>query len=190
MEAGFSTRVLDMNAMNLQDGLFYDPSGERIRRCFKLYPWEWMVNESPDGCLAQVEWLEPIWKLVMSNKAILSVLYELFPDSPYVLPCYLSRPQQGTFCKKPVFSREGHNVSVVDIRQWEEHAILEETEGDYNTGAYVYQEYVKPTTYSGRYPVIGSWIVGGEPAGIGIRENRTEITDNLSEFVPHIISCL
>lgn len=149
-----------------------------------------MIDESPDGCLAQVEWLEPIWKLVMSNKAILSILYELFPDSPYVLPCYLSRPQQGVFCKKPVFSREGHNVSVVDIRQWEEHALLKETEGDYNTGAYVYQEYVKPVAYSGRYPVIGSWIVGGEPAGIGVRENRTEITDNLSEFVPHIISCL
>ena len=190
MEAGYSTRVLDINSMNLQNGLFYDPSGECIQKCFKLYPWEWMIDESPDGCLAQVEWLEPIWKLVMSNKAILSILYELFPDSPYVLPCYLSRPQQGVFCKKPVFSREGHNVSVVDIRQWEEHALLKETEGDYNTGAYVYQEYVKPVAYSGRYPVIGSWIVGGEPAGIGIRENRTEITDNLSEFVPHIISCL
>lgn len=190
MEAGYSTRVLDINSMNLQNGLFYDPSGECIQKCFKLYPWEWMIDESPDGCLAQVEWLEPIWKLVMSNKAILSILYELFPDSPYVLPCYLSRPLQGVFCKKPVFSREGHNVSVVDIRQWEEHALLKETEGDYNTGAYVYQEYVKPVAYSGRYPVIGSWIVGGEPAGIGIRENRTEITDNLSEFVPHIISCL
>lgn len=190
MEAGYSTRVLDINSMNLQNGLFYDPSGECIQKCFKLYPWEWMIDESPDGCLAQVEWLEPIWKLVMSNKAILSILYELFPDSPYVLPCYLSRPQQGVFRKKPVFSREGHNVSVVDIRQWEEHALLKETEGDYNTGAYVYQEYVKPVAYSGRYPVIGSWIVGGEPAGIGIRENRTEITDNLSEFVPHIISCL
>ena len=190
MEAGYSTRVLDINSMNLQNGLFYDPSGECIQKCFKLYPWEWMIDESPDGCLAQVEWLEPIWKLVMSNKAILSILYELFPDSPYVLPCYLSRPQHGVFCKKPVFSLEGHNVSVVDIRQWEEHALLKETEGDYNTGAYVYQEYVKPVAYSGRYPVIGSWIVGGEPAGIGIRENRTEITDNLSEFVPHIISCL
>lgn len=190
MEAGYSTRVLDINSMNLQNGLFYDPSGECIQKCFKLYPWEWMIDESPDGCLAQVEWLEPIWKLVMSNKAILSILYELFPDSPYVLPCYLSRPLQGVFCKKPVFSCEGHNVSVVDIRQWEEHALLKETEGDYNTGAYVYQEYVKPVAYSGRYPVIGSWIVGGEPAGIGIRENRTEITDNLSEFVPHIISCL
>lgn len=29
--------------------------------------------------------------------------------------------------------------------------------------------------------------IGGEAAGIGIRENRMEVTDNLSEFVPHII---
>lgn len=187
MEAGFSTRVLDMNSLDLRDGCFYDPSGERVKRCFKLYPWEWMVDESADGCLADVQWVEPIWKLLMSNKAILKVLSDLFPDSPYVLPCYLSRPESGLFCKKPVYSREGHNVSVLEIRNWEERVRLAETEGDYNKGAYVYQEYVEPTAYSGRYPVIGSWVVGGEPAGIGIRENRTEITGNLSEFVPHII---
>lgn len=187
MEAGFSTRVLDMNSLDLRDGCFYDPSGERVKRCFKLYPWEWMVDESADGCLADVQWVEPVWKLLMSNKAILKVLFDLFPDSPYVLPCYLSRPESGLFCKKPVYSREGHNVSVLEIRNWEERVRLAETEGDYNQGAYVYQEYVEPTAYSGRYPVIGSWIVGGEPAGIGIRENRTEITGNLSEFVPHII---
>ena len=187
MEAGFSTRVLDMNSLDLRDGCFYDPSGERVKRCFKLYPWEWMVDESADGCLADVQWVEPIWKLLMSNKAILKALFDLFPDSPYVLPCYLSRPESGLFCKKPVYSREGHNVSVLEIRNWEERVRLAETEGDYNKGAYVYQEYVEPTAYSGRYPVIGSWVVGGEPAGIGIRENRTEITGNLSEFVPHII---
>ena len=78
-------------------------------------------------------------------------------------------------------------ISVVDIRDWEEYVRIAETEGDYNTGAYVYQEYAEPTAYSGRYPVIGSWIIGGEAAGIGIRENRMEVTDNLSEFVPHII---
>ena len=187
MEAGFSTRVLDMNDLDLQDGIFHDPSGDVVKRCFKLYPWEWMADESPAGCLADVTWVEPVWKLVMSNKAILCTLFELFPDSPYVLPCYLSRPQSGLYCKKPVFSREGHNVSMLEIHDWEERIRLPETEGEYNTGAYVYQQYVEPTVYQGRYPVIGSWIVGGEPAGIGIRENRSEVTDNLSEFVPHII---
>lgn len=114
------------------------------------------MDESPDGCLAEVQWIEPIWKLVMSNKAILSTLFELFPDSPYVLPCYMSRPRQGRFCKKPVFSREGHNVSVVDLREWEEMVRLAETPGDYNRGAYVYQQYVEPVSYEDRYPVIGS----------------------------------
>ena len=47
MEAGFSTRVLDMNSLDLRDGCFYDPSGERVKRCFKLYPWEWMVERVP-----------------------------------------------------------------------------------------------------------------------------------------------
>lgn len=55
-----------------------------MKRCFKLYPWEWMADESPAGCLADVTWVEPVWKLVMSNKAILCTLFELFPDSPYV----------------------------------------------------------------------------------------------------------
>ena len=187
MQAGFSTRVLDINALNLQDGKFFDPSGEPVKHCFKLYPWEWMVDESPAGCLAAVQWIEPIWKLLMSNKAILRTLFELFPDSPYILPCYLSRPQQGIFCKKPIYSREGHNVSVVEIKDWNEIPLVKETEGDYNTGGYVYQKYVTPTVYDNHYPIIGSWVIGGEPAGIGIRENRMEITDNLSEFVPHII---
>lgn len=186
-EAGLSTRVIDINALNLQDGVFYDPSGEKVERCFKLYPWEWMVDESPDGCMADVQWVEPVWKLVMSNKAILTTLFELFPDSPYVLPAFLSRPQNGVYCKKPVYAREGHNVSVLDIRNWEERVLVPETEGDYNRGAYIYQQYVEPTVYDGRYPIIGSWIIGGEAGGIGIRENCTEITDNLSAFVPHII---
>jgi glutathionylspermidine synthase len=35
--------------------------------------------------------------------------------------------------------------------------------------------------------VIGSWIVAGQPAGIGIREDDTPITRDTSRFVPHYI---
>ena len=186
MDAGISTRVMDIADMNLNEGQFYDPSGERITDCFKLYPWEWMIGESEVGCLADIHWIEPIWKAVMSNKAILTVLYELFPNSPYVLPAFLSRPQFGIFCKKPIYSREGHNVSIVEVHDWNEKARIAETAGDYGEEGYVYQAYIRPTPYQGRYPIVGSWVIGGEPAGIGIRENNNEITDNLSEFVPHI----
>jgi glutathionylspermidine synthase len=32
---------------------------------------------------------------------------------------------------------------------------------------------------------IGSWVIGDEPAGIGLREDESEITRNTSRFVPH-----
>jgi glutathionylspermidine synthase len=41
---------------------------------------------------------------------------------------------------------------------------------------------------SGNYPVIGSWVIYGESAGIGIREDRQEVTTNSSRFVPHLFS--
>jgi len=31
------------------------------------------------------------------------------------------------------------------------------------------------------------WVIGQQPAGIGIREAGTLIRDNLSRFVPHLI---
>ena len=37
------------------------------------------------------------------------------------------------------------------------------------------------------HAVVGSWIVGSEPCGIGIREDASAITMNLSRFVPHVI---
>ena len=72
------------------------------------------------------------------------------------------------------------------MHDWNEKARIAETAGDYGEEGYVYQAYIRPTPYQGRYPIVGSWVIGGEPAGIGIRENNNEITDNLSEFVPHI----
>lgn len=52
---------------------------------------------------------------------------------------------------------------------------------------YVYQELVDLQSYHGRYPILGSWVIGGEPSGMGIRENESRITDNMSYFVPHVI---
>ena len=39
--------------------------------------------------------------------------------------------------------------------------------------------------HDGNYPVFGVWMIDGEAAGLGIREDRRRITSNLSRFVPH-----
>ena len=65
--------------------------------------------------------------------------------------------------------------------------LLEESGGEYGKEGHVYQQLVEIPAHNGWYPVIGSWVIGGEPAGIGIRETTSRITDNMSHFVPHII---
>jgi glutathionylspermidine synthase len=60
--------------------------------------------------------------------------------------------------------------------------------GDYGNGAFVYQQYAELAASGGNRAVIGSWLVDGEPAGIGIRESDGYVTDNASRFVPHLFS--
>jgi len=86
------------------------------------------------------------------------------------------------YCKKPVFSREGANVTLVKDGQ-----VIEQTGGDYGEEGYVYQELAEIPSFDGKYPVIGSWVIGGLSAGIGVRETPSKVTDNMSEFIPHII---
>jgi glutathionylspermidine synthase len=58
---------------------------------------------------------------------------------------------------------------------------------EYGEEGFVYQKLYDLEKFDDYYPVIGSWIIGGEAAGIGIRESKTKITGNLSLFVPHLI---
>ena len=70
-------------------------------------------------------------------------------------------------------------------------AVLADTEGPY-TGAAgagsIYQQFYPLPDFNGRRPVIGSWMVNGYACGIGIREDDSLVTGNLSRFVPHIIN--
>jgi glutathionylspermidine synthase len=61
-----------------------------------------------------------------------------------------------------------------------------ETRGDYGEEGFVYQAYAPLPDFGGSRPVIGSWVVDGEPAGMGLREDGL-ITGNLARFVPHAI---
>ena len=88
-----------------------------IQTLFKLYPWEWLVHEdfAPHIADVDMDWIEPIWKMLLSNKGLLAVMFELEPDHPNLLPTYLDG-SRGLFSyvKKPRLSREGANVMVVD----------------------------------------------------------------------------
>jgi glutathionylspermidine synthase len=164
---------------------FVDLAEQPIDAIFKLYPWEWLTNETFAGPLLEsldrTRWLEPVWKMIWSNKAILAILWHLFPDHPNLLPATFDIPV-GDAVAKPLLSREGANVSIRKADR-----VIAETAGEYGEEGFVYQSlYRLPEAAPGCFPVIGSWVVDGEPAGMGIREDGL-ITGNTARFVPHII---
>jgi len=66
-------------------------------------------------------------------------------------------------------------------------SVITETNGEYGSEGYVYQKFCPLPNFEGNFPLVGSWVVGQESVGIGIRESQNLITDNLSKFVPHLI---
>ncbi len=94
-----------------------------VATCFKLYPWEWMLAE-PYGRLAldpadPTVWIEPVWKPLLSNKALLALLWELYPGHPNLLPAYLDGPRELAgpagpgYVAKPLLGREGAGIEIV-----------------------------------------------------------------------------
>jgi len=184
-QAGVRTRNLFIEDLGWDPGrrVFVDLDGARVERCFKLYPWEWLWHEkfAPHLVHDAVQFIEPAWKMLLSNKGLLPVLWELFPDHPNLLPAYESAGPLGLrYVRKPKLSREGANVT------WVEGGVaLEETAGDYGNEGHVFQAIAEPMDFGGNHPVFGVWVVDHEPAGLGIREDTRRITGNLSRFVPH-----
>jgi glutathionylspermidine synthase len=165
------------------DNRFEDPDEVGIDAIYKLYPWEWLVNEEFGRNILKSKtlWIEPIWKMLYSNKAILPILWQLFPDSPYLLRTTTEAFPSDSFVTKPILSREGANVSLyVDGKQ------IAASDGLYNNYPFIYQERFSLPNFEGKYPVIGSWCINGEAAGMGIREDGL-ITGNTASFIPHII---
>lgn len=183
IQAGLDTARIAVEDIGWDGGRFRDLDNLRIEALFKLYPWEWIVGEVFGQHLLSgaVRVIEPAWKMVLSNKAALSLLWEMAPNHPNLLPAALERGGiEGPVVRKPIFGREGANVQVIEADR-----VVAETGGGYGAEGFVYQAHAPLPAFDGNYPVIGAWVVASQPAGIGIREDSTAITSNTSRFVPH-----
>ncbi|MBY6118287.1 glutathionylspermidine synthase family protein [Mameliella alba] len=210
-EAGLGAHYCDLDKIGLsEDGQFLDDEDRRIAVLFKLYPWEDLfLDDYADhidgsGCL----FLEPAWKALLSNKGLLPVLWQMFEGHPNLLPAFFEAdiadalegtgsPSAGAaqafsraeadlaagHVRKPILSREGASVSIRKAGK-----ILEEAQNtEYSEHPRIVQAYAPLPQFDGFRPVVGAWIVGQSCAGIGIREDRSRITQDLSRFKPHYI---
>jgi glutathionylspermidine synthase len=189
-QAGLATTAIDIEDIGWRDdGNFVDLDERTIELAFKLYPWEWMFHDAFGAQLmkAPTRWIEPPWKAVISNKGILALLWEMFPDHPNLLPAYFEDDPNAarlgaSFVRKPLYSREGANVALV-----REGVTLVQQERPYGAEGFVRQALAPLPNFSGQYPVLGSWLIDHVPCGLSIREDENPITGNNSRFLPHAI---
>ncbi|QOW22934.1 glutathionylspermidine synthase family protein [Novilysobacter avium] len=167
------------------DGRFTDTDDVVIGSLFKLYPLEDLMDEEFGLALpgSNLQLLEPAWKAVLSNKGILPLLWERDPGHPNLLESHFddgSALAKG-WVRKPLHSREGANVAMhMADGRWQE------SDGPYN-GPNIRQALHPLPEFSGTYPMVGSWVVGDHPCGIGVREDASAITRDSARFIPHAI---
>lgn len=160
-----------------------------INNLFKLFPWE----DISDGSFADdvrlnktCRMFEPAWKMTWSNKAFLVLAWKLFPNHPNLVPAYFAEDKRVADLDKVIFKpqwgREGQNMTIVENGR-----VTESFGGDYADDRMIVQEYVPMPEFDGHFPILGSWLVNDQAAGVLIREDSSRITANMSTCVPHFI---
>ncbi|MEU6165883.1 glutathionylspermidine synthase family protein [Streptomyces tanashiensis] len=193
-QAGLDTEALSVERIGWDrlSRRFVDDRLRFIRSCFKLYPWEWLTTDrfgryvldtlDNGGGTGTTCWIEPAWKMLLSNKALLAILWELNPGHPNLLPAYLDGPRELAsttgWVAKPLLGREGAGVTLHEAG----------TEPFVRDGeACCYQGLAPLPDFDGNRVVLGAWVVEGEAAGLGIRESAGLVTDEYARFLPHVI---
>ncbi len=189
-QAGLDPKFVAIDQIGLNaDGRFVDEENWLIGAMFKLYPWEQMLRDDYAAPLpkAEVTVLEPAWKALLSNKGLLPLLWERHQGHPNLLASFFESDPAHTslgdqYVRKPLFSREGANISIVEGASREEGL-----DAGYGAGSHIRQAVHAPPVFDGQHVIVGSWLVGDEPAGIALREDPGRITRTTSRFVPHFI---
>lgn len=186
-QAGVKTKyiIIDDIGWDKDTNCFVDMEYRSILNLFKLYPWEWLLKDEFSQHISKADMfvMEPAWKMILSNKAILAVLWEMNPGHPNLLPASLTYNKdmfKNSYVKKPLLGREGSNVTISTSE------VNLVTPGSYDDGKFLYQAYEPLPNFDGNVPVIGSWLIDGFSSGIGIRETKGLVTNNTAMFVPHL----
>jgi glutathionylspermidine synthase len=194
IQAGVDARYIAIEDLGELQGQLVDLENQPVNGLFKLYPWEFMLQEEFARVVisSQTQIIEPGWKMLLSNKGILPLLWQRYPNHPNLLPAFFetpkSEPMGAGWVRKPLFSREGANVDLMT-----ETGETISAQGPYNDGRYVRQalhalpKFRDEHRNADTYTMLGSWVVGDSAAGICIREDATLITKDSSRFLPHII---
>ena len=185
-QAGIASGQVAIEGIGLSgDGRFTADDDAVIASLFKLYPLEDLFADEFASALpgSGLRLLEPPWKLLLSNKGVLPLLWERYRGHPNLLPAEFDGGDAlpPGWVRKPLFSREGANVEL----RFHDGRTLRQP-GPYH-GPAIRQALHPLPDLGGVFPLVGSWVVGDTACGMGIREDDSPITRDTARFMPHAI---
>lgn len=206
--AGFTCiRVIGLDSLTFgAQGQILDEFGNPIRWVWKTWAWETALNQLRDEdntsandhlndqllALQGVPNLsdvllnddimvyEPLWTLIPSNKAILPVLWSLFPNHPLLLNTSFELSDEliaSGYVSKPIVGRCGENIQLVDA----DNQILADKGGAFGEREMIYQQLFALPKINDYYVQICTFTAAGHYAGGIVRVDPSMIISKTSD---------
>ncbi|KNH08268.1 trypanothione synthetase [Perkinsela sp. CCAP 1560/4] len=193
--AGFKSKLcIGLDDFVWSDEKIHHVDGEPVKYVWKMWSWDTVLksrltnpgkgpiknNTRPklhDILLhPDILVLEPLWKVVTSNKM---ALVHLDPkDTSNILKVSTERPESWKYFQKPVNGHGGSSVAMYEPGK----KLIVQRGGSFADSKLIFQEAAAISPLDGCYSTIGSWIVGNEFAGFGVREDTNQIISQDSPF--------
>lgn len=210
-EAGIDSKVIHgVTGLGWDDdGSIVDADGVTIKWVWKTWAWETALDQIRAECdddahaLAnykpgephagaprlvdvllrhEIMVFEPLWTLIPSNKAILPILWQLFPNHPYLLNCGYTLTDelraQG-YVSKPIVGRCGANISIYD----NDNELLKQTSGQFENQEQVFQQLCRLPHIGGYNVQVSSFSVDGSYAGAAVRVDPSLVVTASSDLL-------
>lgn len=197
--AGMETLFAELQDVEFDpnEGIFARMKGDEyllVDFWFKLIPWEFIAFEEPElmDILTnlvlndKVIILNPAYTMLFQSKAMLKILWDLYPNHPLLLKTTFSGDdfrRKEAYVSKVIYGREGSNITVFDpygdTKEW--------NEGAYSKYPSVFQAYEQlPMDEDGDFYQAGVYF-SGQASGLSYRRRDGYIIDEDSEFIGHFI---
>ena len=189
-EAGFECEFAYIDEVEFdEEGIYYQD--REFEYLFKLIPWEDIAIEEGElaSLLTQIVKnqkaiiLNPAYTLMFQSKAMLKILWDLYPNHPLLLETSYEPLVGKKYVSKPIFGREGGNVKIFD----ENGKLVDNHDGEYENHKTIYQEFAKLNKDSENNHYQAGVFFAYEGCGLGFRTSKELILDDKSKFCGHLI---
>lgn len=212
-KAGFESKILfGLDELRWDaTGQLIDGDGRLVNCVWKTWAWETAIEQvrevseteyaavpvrtgHPENEVRLIDVLlrpevmvfEPFWTVIPGNKAILPVLWSLFPHHRYLLDTDFEVNDElikTGYAVKPIAGRCGDNIDL--INQHEE--LLDKTHGNFAEQKNVYQELWCLPKVAGKYIQVCTFTIGGSYGGACLRGDESLVIKKESDIEPLIV---